>query len=96
MFQVWDASAKPKAGAHTHTNKQASNAKKEKERQEKKRKDKRNQQTRMQSRKTLVKQVFEQSCSLFHFAPLPYQCTIDCGMWKEVEGKVWRVKKVKC
>ena len=27
---------------------------------------------------------------------LPYQCTVDCGMWKRVECKVWGVKTVEC
>ena len=30
------------------------------------------------------------------FPLLPYQCTVDSGMWKGVECKVWSVKKVEC
>ena len=30
--------------------------------------------------------------NIFHL--LPYQCTVDSGMWKGVECKVWSVKKV--
>ena len=31
---------------------------------------------------------------MYTFPPLPYQCTVDCGMWKGAECKVWSVKKV--
>ena len=27
---------------------------------------------------------------------LPCQSSVDCGMWRGVEGKVWSVKKVVC
>ena len=30
------------------------------------------------------------------FPLLPYQCTVDCGMWNGVECKVWSVTKVEC
>ena len=57
----------------------------------------RNQQTRMQSRKTLLWNKLLNNlvnCSILPL--LPYQCTVDRGMWKGVEGKVWSVKKVEC
>ena len=34
--------------------------------------------------------------SLVHFSPVTYQCTVDCGIRKRVECKVWGVKKVEC
>ena len=39
---------------------------------------------------TFVKQV--NWTFLCMFPLLPYQCTVDCGMWKRVECKVWSVK----
>ena len=30
--------------------------------------------------------------SLVYFPLLPYQCTIDCGIWKKVACKVWSVE----
>ena len=47
--------------------------------------------TRMQSRRTLfVKQV---NWTFLCMLPLlPYQCTVDCGMWKRVECEVWSAK----
>ena len=43
---------------------------------------------------TFVKQVILKV--LYLFPLLPYQCTGDCGMWNEVECKVWSVKTVEC
>lgn len=30
------------------------------------------------------------------FPLVPYQCTVDCGMWNGVECEVWSVKKMEC
>ena len=32
------------------------------------------------------------STFLCMFPLLPYQCTVDCGMWKRMECKVWSVE----
>ena len=29
---------------------------------------------------------------LYIFPLLPYQCTVDCGIWKKVASKVWSVE----
>ena len=42
----------------------------------------------------LRNELFKQFSVLYSFPLLPYQCTVDCGMGKEVECKVWSVKKV--
>jgi len=46
--------------------------------------------------KTLLRnKLFKQFSVLYSFPLLPYQCTVDCGMWKGVECEVWSVK-VEC